>query len=117
VISIDTTGAENWVYTYNGTENFYDVAHAIVYGLDGNIYAAGSCEETLTLQDFIVISLTTEGDTNWIYRYNGPGTAGNLAFSIVYGSDDNIYAVFTVQMKTFMPQVVVLVWVLLMILW
>ncbi len=92
VISIDTTGAENWVYTYNGTENFYDVAHAIVYGLDGNIYAAGSCEETLTPQDFIVISLTTEGDTNWTYRYNGPGTAGNLAFSIVYGSDDNIYA-------------------------
>ena len=42
--------------------------------------------------DLIVISLTTAGDTNWVYRYNGPGNGHDEAKSIVYGADGNIYA-------------------------
>lgn len=32
---------ENWVYRYNGPGNGFDVAGSLVYGADGNIYAAG----------------------------------------------------------------------------
>ena len=42
--------------------------------------------------DFTVISLTIAGDENWIYRYNGPANDVDVANSIVYGSDGNIYA-------------------------
>ena len=93
VISLTSTGDENWVYSYNGAQ-FYplDQAHSIVYGANGNIYAAGYSMGYGTLFDFIVISLTSTGHENWVYRYNGTGNSWDQASSIVYGADGNIYA-------------------------
>ncbi|MCK4673282.1 T9SS type A sorting domain-containing protein, partial [candidate division WOR-3 bacterium] len=91
VISIDTTGTENWVYTYNGPGNEEDFANSIVYGSDENIYAAGRSVGMGTSNDFMVISLTTAGDTNWTYRYNGSANQWDIAKSIVYGPDGNLY--------------------------
>jgi hypothetical protein len=64
VISLDTTGAENWVYGYSAASSFYwDEAHSVAYGLDGNIYAAGySIYSTgAGIWDFTVISLGPVG--------------------------------------------------------
>jgi len=91
VISLTTSGTERWVYRYNGPGNYDDVAFSIVHGSDGNVYATGTSSGSGTYADFTVISLTTAGDTNWIYRYNGPGNYYDQAYSIVYGSDGNIY--------------------------
>lgn len=89
VISLTTAGDTNWVYRYNGPANWDDVARCVVYGTDGNIYAAG---RSMGIgDDFVVISLTTAGDTNWVYTYNGPGNYED-ASSLVYGADGNIYA-------------------------
>jgi hypothetical protein len=93
VVSLDTTGKLNWSYTYNGQGNNLDRANAIVYGLDGNIYVAGTSNKGGTHSDFTVISLTTKGKANWVYTYKGPGT--DIANSIVYGEDGNIYAAGT----------------------
>ncbi|HEX7318886.1 MAG TPA: hypothetical protein VF399_00840 [bacterium] len=92
VISIATLGIVNWIYRYNGPGNSEDYAYSIVYGADGNIYAAGSSYGNGTSQDFTVLSLTTAHDTNWVYRYNGPGNGWDEARSIIYGADGNIYA-------------------------
>jgi hypothetical protein len=92
VISLTTSGDTNWVYILNGTENSVDIANSIVYGEDGNIYTAGYIDDSLTSRDFTVVSLSTSGDTNWIYRYNGSGNGSDRAESIVYGADGNIYA-------------------------
>ena len=92
VISLTTTGDTNWVYRYNGPGNSADAAYSIVYGSDGNIYAAGGSTGIGTYDDFTVISLTTAGEINWVYRYNGSGYFRDRAYSIVYGSDGNIYA-------------------------
>jgi hypothetical protein len=86
-----TAQTENWVFTYNGSANSWDYANSIVYGADGNIYAAGSSPGSGTYEDFTVISLTAAGDTNWVYRYNGPANSYDYAVSIVYGADSNIY--------------------------
>ncbi len=83
---------ENWVYRYNGTANDYDCAYDLIYGDDSNIYVAGTSIDSVTGRDFTVINLTTAGDTNWVYRYNGPGNGEDWAYSVVYGADDNIYA-------------------------
>lgn len=81
---------ENWVYRYDGAGD-NDEANSVVYGSDGNIYAAGYSIGQGTGKDFMVISLTQAGDTNWTYRYNGQGNGDDEATSMVYGSDDNIY--------------------------
>lgn len=93
VISLNKeTGDTNWVYRYNGPGNGEDAANFIVYGNDGNIYAAGYSSGTGSERDFMVVSLTPVGGERWVYQYNGPGNTGDVAFSIVYGADGNIYA-------------------------
>jgi uncharacterized delta-60 repeat protein len=82
---------ERWVYRYNGAGNDEDKALVLVCGADGNIYAAGYSTGSGTGYDLTVISLTPTGDTNWTYTYNALGKGDDIANSIVYGSDDNIY--------------------------
>ena len=92
VISLTNTGTERWVYRHNGPDNDWDELSAVVYGLDGNIYAAGASDYGATLFDFTVISLTNTGTERWVYQYNNPGDWYDWARSLVYGADSNIYA-------------------------
>jgi uncharacterized delta-60 repeat protein len=93
VISLTDEGDENWVFRYpGGTPELIKAEHAIVYGTDNNIYAAGRCSLTGQSDDFFVVSLSTAGDTNWTYRLNGSANDDDYAMTLVYGSDGNIYA-------------------------
>jgi uncharacterized delta-60 repeat protein len=91
VISLTTSGAERWVYRYNGPADSADGVGSIIMGSDGNLYAAGWSEGSGTDCDFVVVSLTTSGEERWIYRYDGPGNGDDGAGSIVMGADGNIY--------------------------
>jgi len=91
VLSLDTAGNERWIYRYNGLRNEDDWAYSVIYGSDGNIYAVGSCHEGITSWDFTVVSLTTDGQQRWIYQYNGSAYYADIAYSIVCGSDGNLY--------------------------
>jgi uncharacterized delta-60 repeat protein len=92
VISLTTTGAERWVYRYNGPGDNVDYAFSLVYGEDGNIYVAGRSVGNGTGFDFVVISLTSTGNERWVYRYNTSANNNDGAYSLVYGLDDNVYA-------------------------
>lgn len=92
IISLTSSGQERWVYRYDGTGNSDDCVNSIVYGSDGNIYAAGYSYGSGTASDFTVISLTSTGQERWIYRHDGIGNSDDRANSIVYGVDGNIYA-------------------------
>lgn len=93
VVSLKDNGDTNWIYLYNPM-NLEDIAFALCYGLDNNIYAAGMSSTPATYSDFTVLSLTTGGDTNWTYRYDGPSTDEDydMALAITYGLDGSIYA-------------------------
>ncbi|UCF70227.1 MAG: hypothetical protein JSW49_08490 [candidate division WOR-3 bacterium] len=82
---------EKWVYTYNGNLDNTDIAYALACGLEGNIYVAGRSANFGTSSDFLLVSLTDGGDTNWVYKYN-PANLEDIALSVVYGQDGNIYA-------------------------
>ena len=92
VISLTSADTERWVYRYNGPGNGADWANSVVYGLDGNVYAAGVSAGSGTAQDFTVISLTADGEERWVYRVDGAAHARDEASSIVYGPDGNVYA-------------------------
>ncbi len=91
VVSVDTLGAERWVYTYNGPGNYLDHANSLVLGADSNLYAAGLITESGMTSDVIVISVTPAGAERWVYTYSGPGNGGDFAQSIVTGTDGNLY--------------------------
>jgi hypothetical protein len=93
VVSLSTTGDTNWTYHLNGRANEDDFANAIIYGSDGNIYAAGMVQDVTSGQDFAVVSLTADGTENWVYTYSAlPYYRWDEAFSIDRGADGNIYA-------------------------
>jgi hypothetical protein len=86
---------EQWVYTYNNPGWYCDRAHALIYGADGNIYIAGQSDSPthpLHESDFMVISLDSEGNERWVYRYNGSGDMWDAAFDIVCDHNGSIYA-------------------------
>lgn len=88
VVSIDSAGAERWIFRTQGTGVVDEAVQSIVYGLDGNIYAAGYSY----LLDFTVVSLDTAGIERWKYR-KGQAGFNDRAFDVAYGSDGNIYSV------------------------
>jgi uncharacterized delta-60 repeat protein len=92
VVSLTESGAERWVYRYNGPGNGHDGAQSIAVDSDGNLYAAGYSDGGASLSDFTVVSLTDSGVERWVYRYNGPADTSDAAKSIVVGTDGNLYA-------------------------
>lgn len=90
VVSLTNAGDTNW--TYSGSGNGDSEGRSIVYGLDDKVYTAGWSTGTSTFLDFTIMRLDTTGTEDWIYRYNGSGNGSDKAYSIVYGTDDNIYA-------------------------
>jgi len=96
-ISLNTDGTQRWVNTINGPSNpplnFDDEAYSIIYGGDGNIYAAGRIAPSYPNDpaDAFVVSYTSAGVERWRYTYSGPSNEADLVYNIAYGADGNIY--------------------------
>jgi hypothetical protein len=92
VLSLTDSGAERWVYQYNGPGNGEDGANSTAMGSDGNLYAAGWSSGIGTLGDFTAVSLTDSGVERWVYRCISPGdSVNNFAEAILMGLDGNLY--------------------------
>jgi|Deesub1362A_J573_1020465.scaffolds.fasta_scaffold00942_8 hypothetical protein len=90
VISVDTSGAERWVYTRSGLGNNPDEGSSIIYGNDGNIYVSGYiC--TNNYNDFAILSLTNTGTERWVYEYDYSQDQ-DVGVSICFGADGYIYS-------------------------
>jgi hypothetical protein len=92
VVSLTDSGVERWVYRYEGPGSDHSGAYSIAMGLDGNLYTAGRSFGNGTSYDLVVVSLTDSGTERWVYRYDGPAGETDEAYSIVAGSDGNVYA-------------------------
>lgn len=92
VVSLTPAGSERWTYRNTGPGDGDDAASALVWGEDGNIYAAGSSCGWLPFGDFAVISLTSSGGERWVYRYDGPAGYWDQAYALVHGADGEVYA-------------------------
>ena len=94
--AITTAGSPQWAYVY---DEAWDEAYSVVQGRDGNIYACGivmlwDYPPLFTNSDIFVLSLTSQGNLRWQYRYENGGyqyKKHDKAKSIVYGGDNNIY--------------------------
>jgi uncharacterized delta-60 repeat protein len=92
VVSLSPSGAERWVYRHNGSGNNRDEAESIIVGSGDNIYAVGVSHDSMSVSDFVVVSLTLLGSERWFYRYNGSANGHDHGMSIIMGSDGNLYA-------------------------
>jgi hypothetical protein len=93
IISLTPSGGERWVYRYNGPGDRYDDAYSIVYGADGNIYAAGYSTGSGTGNDFTAISLNPAPGI----AEAGHPTADN-AFGLAVGTIRNRALAYTLKL-------------------
>lgn len=93
VIKYTSTGSQQWVKDYNGTNNGKeDEAYAITIDALGNIYVAGSSEGSSTNKDFVTIKYSSAGSQQWVQRYNYSSANGNdEAYAITIDASSNVY--------------------------
>jgi len=88
--------SDSGIFRWNYIDTTWGYATSIIYGNDGNIYAGGLTSDTWQGGEsyFTVISFTHAGDLCWFYRKPGWWNL-NIAHSVAYGPDGNIYAAGT----------------------
>jgi hypothetical protein len=92
VVSSTDSGGPRWEYIYYTPAFIFEAAMSIVFGDNSYVYAAGQVAPDSGFgTDFAIICLTDSGDEQWVYAYDRCGEA-DLANSILYGADGNIYA-------------------------
>jgi hypothetical protein len=94
VLKYSQSGVLLWDFTYDAIDHLNDVANSIIVATDGNIYAAGHGSYN-SMNDCIIISLTADGDTNWVYHYNGPSNANDHLSDLTYDNATTLYAACT----------------------
>ncbi len=75
ILKLDTLGNVVWTYHNNGSGNGMDIAAALDFGDDGNLYAAGRSHDSLTNYDILVVSIGPDGNVDdsqksrWVQNY------------------------------------------------
>jgi len=90
LIKYNAFGSQQWIQTYNGPGNDFDMANAI--GIDGlgNIYVTGVSKGIGTFEDFVTIKYSASGAVQWVKRYNGTGNGEDKASSITVNTGGNV---------------------------
>jgi uncharacterized delta-60 repeat protein len=90
-LKYDADGVQQWAQRYNGPGNSYDAPYGIA--LDGlaNVYVTGGSEGSGTGSDYTTIKYNTDGQQQWVQRYNGPGNGYDAAQSLAVDALGNVY--------------------------
>ena len=90
-VKYNSEGQEQWVARYDGPENSYDKATAIAVDGSGNVYVTGYSKGSDTYYDYATVKYNSEGQEQWVARYNGPGNGNDYANAIAVDGSGNIY--------------------------
>lgn len=81
-----------WVRRYNGPGNSGDWAYAVAVDDSGSVCVTGeSFGGYTTFNDYATIKYHPDGDTAWVRRYNGPGSARDVARAIAVDESGSVY--------------------------
>jgi uncharacterized delta-60 repeat protein len=84
-------GQQQWVARYNGPVNFDDIATAIAVDEAGNVYVTGRSPGVSTGNDYVTIKYNSDGQQQWLARYNGPANGDDAAWAIAVDGSGNVY--------------------------
>lgn len=90
-IKYDSSGVEQWVARFNGTDSDWDGARAIVLDNMGNVYVTGSSKGVSTDNDYATVKYNPAGVEQWVARYNGPTNHQDNASAIAVDYLSNVY--------------------------
>src|SRR6266853_314569 len=83
------TRARLWVSRYNGPANGKDVARAVAVSPGGGtVYVTGDSPGSQSSYDYATVAYNAAtGARLWVSRYNGPGNAFDIAYSVAVSPD------------------------------
>ena len=84
-------GDTAWVRRYDGPIKDADIARAIAVDRYDNVYVTGESYSNQTWHDYATIKYYPNGDTAWLRRFDGPGSAGDYPFDLVLDDSFNVY--------------------------
>jgi uncharacterized delta-60 repeat protein len=92
-IKYNSAGIEQWTATYNGPGNSGDNASSIALDGSGNVYVTGASGGVNTGSDIATIKYDTNGQEQWVIRYDGPGSEYNFdkGHDILVDESGNVY--------------------------
>ena len=91
-IKYSPSGQEEWVARYNGPGNGIDAAYALAVDGSGNVYVTGaSVGTTFPDFDYATIKYNSDGQEQWVARYNGPGNGDDGATRLAIDGSGNVY--------------------------
>jgi formylglycine-generating enzyme len=88
-------GSPVWTNYYNGTGNSYYGSTSIAVDGNGNVYVAGTLQNSGGNQDFATIAYSGSGVPLWTNRYNGPVNSNDNAVAVAVATNGNVYVAGT----------------------
>jgi uncharacterized delta-60 repeat protein len=92
-VKYNSAGQQQWVARYNGPGNFTDAAYAIAIDGSGNVYVTGQSDSggQGSNYDYVTIKYNSDGQQQWLDRYDGPGNDGDAAYAMAIDGSGNVY--------------------------
>ena len=90
-IKYTSSGAQEWAVRYDGASNSDDSPRAIAVDASGNVYVTGYSSTSATFYDYATIKYNSQGEQQWVARYNGPGNTKDQAAGLVLDAAGNVY--------------------------
>jgi uncharacterized delta-60 repeat protein len=90
-IKYNSSGAEQWVRTYNGPANIADEAWSIAVEANGSSYVVGYSHGLTSGSDLTLIKYDTDGVQQWLQAYDSPAHGTDTGFDITLDSHGNVY--------------------------
>ncbi|OQP66535.1 hypothetical protein A3860_13710 [Niastella vici] len=90
-IRYNATGVQQWVARYNGPSNGFDAAIALAVDDNSNVFVTGISQGVGTGNDFATVRYNSNGNQQWVTRYNGPVNNDDAARDIALDINGNIY--------------------------
>jgi len=94
-IKYNSNGDTLWVRRYNGEENTLDLVSALAVDATGNVFVTGASDFYFSFPiccaNYATIKYNSDGDTQWVSRYNGAGNDLDGASALAVDDSGNVY--------------------------
>ena len=90
-IKYDMNGNQVWARYFNGETDGDDIAWKIALDGVGNVYVGGTSSGMATGFDFIVVKYNSQGQQQWVARYNGTAAGDDELQDMVVDDLGNVY--------------------------
>jgi uncharacterized delta-60 repeat protein len=90
-IKYNNAGDQQWLAQHQNVNDCNEDVRALVVDEQGNVYVTGSMFSEASYDDFATIKYNSDGITQWIARYAGPGTGRDCPSALAVDRLGNVY--------------------------